>query len=687
MKVKSIIAGLGIGFSCLYGSIFSSSNIIKKQELNLQDSLVSWRSSFIQPHPDITLVNLDKEQDLSEFLESRRNFYVSFVSSLLEQEAAVVVLNLPYEWQKPEKRDGIEAQNNPKPNTLNSLFWDLIAKHHEKIILVAPSHQVSETNILDISPNNQIDNTIINYSHLIASPANLDNEELALSQIQAFFTYEDREAINPSNNQTIGRKFISQAFFDTNNSEKSMTEDATEPNELKSFAWLTLEKYQKNSLNKNNFKIPLSLKKINSNFWQPHETFKTLTLSEICQNNNIWDRQNSNCSLDGNSQIREHIYNKIVIVGFNSGDKLDVLSIKSPFRERKDFLFKQLKIPMGNKIKIPATEVQANVISSLMTNSYYQTLPKLGEVVIYILGGAIICIMMTSCNTSQCLKYLGLGMVGGYGSLSVIAFFSGWMLPIISPMLTWIAVTISVAAYLKNIQLIRDNERKQLQIAEETAIISQADKLIRRIWSDIHDDPLQELKVAMDDVELLDIPESESEAILDRLSYVGAKIRQYLDINPTAKFVIQPELRQGLAFAIEQHLKQLINSGKLQLKVVTNLQTINQPQFNSSWIDAREDIFRFFREAMTNVVRHAQGENSTATQVLVTLSQEAQQCTLLIENDGGVLNTVKDIKKKGGMGTKLMAEIAKSLPDGDWSRIALTDGGMRVQLQWQHDFK
>ncbi len=195
--------------------------------------------------------------------------------------------------------------------------------------------------------------------------------------------------------------------------------------------------------------------------------------------------------------IEKNILNKIVIIGFTEGDELDVSAMKSPFGEM-----------------IPGIEVEANLLSSLMTDSYYQTIPKLLEILIDLLGGAIIGGVIAFCTTRQCLAYLGLGMVGGYCILIVIAFTSGWMLPIVSPILTWIATAISIAVYLINIRLVLENERKQIQIAQEKAITSQAKKLMRRIWSNIHDDPLQELKVAMDDLELLSLPDRDREPIL-----------------------------------------------------------------------------------------------------------------------------------------------------------------------------
>ena len=48
-------------------------------------------------------------------------------------------------------------------------------------------------------------------------------------------------------------------------------------------------------------------------------------------------------------------------------------------------------------------------------------------------------------------------------------------------------------------------EIDRLQTVEQASVISQARKLMHRLASDIHDGPLQELKVIMDRLELLQI--------------------------------------------------------------------------------------------------------------------------------------------------------------------------------------
>jgi signal transduction histidine kinase len=73
-------------------------------------------------------------------------------------------------------------------------------------------------------------------------------------------------------------------------------------------------------------------------------------------------------------------------------------------------------------------------------------------------------------------------------------------------------------------------EIDRLQTVEQAAVISQAQKLMHRLASDIHDGPLQELKVIMDRLELLQLqhPEQSIDPILDQLSTLGTHLRQHL---------------------------------------------------------------------------------------------------------------------------------------------------------------
>ena len=232
-------------------------------------------------------------------------------------------------------------------------------------------------------------------------------------------------------------------------------------------------------------------------------------------------------------------------------------------------------------------------------------------------------------------------------------------------------------------------ELDRLHNIEQTAAIAQARKLLHRMAADIHDGPLQELKLVMDRIELLQMnyPDVDLNPILDRLEDLGNHLGQQLHQTREITLEITPDLREGLDIGLAKKLQHLIDSGELTLEVVQQLQPLAEPQLNSLWLEAREDIYRFFNEAIANVIYHAQPPQGTATQVKVSLVQQDSLCKLTIENDGEILDrAVLEIgdqqRKRGGYGMKLMDAIAADLPDGSFEKIALTEGGIRIQLNW-----
>jgi two-component sensor histidine kinase len=121
------------------------------------------------------------------------------------------------------------------------------------------------------------------------------------------------------------------------------------------------------------------------------------------------------------------------------------------------------------------------------------------------------------------------------------------------------------------------------------------------------------------------------------------------------------------------------------------IQPLEEPTLNSQWLEAREDIYSFFGEAVKNVVRHAQPPHGTATQVKISLCQQGTRCLLAVENDGAKLDDAVFARLDspgvwGGYGMKLMTAIAAELPEGAIERIALPEGGLRVTLSWTLQF-
>jgi signal transduction histidine kinase len=232
-------------------------------------------------------------------------------------------------------------------------------------------------------------------------------------------------------------------------------------------------------------------------------------------------------------------------------------------------------------------------------------------------------------------------------------------------------------------------EIDRLQTVEQTAVISQAHKLLHRVASNIHDGPLQELKLIMDCLELLQLKATpiDLNPILDQLSELGNHLRQQLSQTRAITLTITPELRNGLAQGIQTRLTQLNQSGELTLHVIQHLHPLEEPTLNSLWLEAREDIYRFFNEAIHNIIRHAQPPHGTATQITVSLEQQNTHCTLILENDGApidpaVFEPTPQQRQRGGYGTKLMDTIAAELPEGSLQRIPLEAGGLCVRLTW-----
>ncbi len=242
---------------------------------------------------------------------------------------------------------------------------------------------------------------------------------------------------------------------------------------------------------------------------------------------------------------------------------------------------------------------------------------------------------------------------------------------------------------LQNRQRLQEQqiELERLRRAEQEAAVDQARKLLYRVATDIHDRELQELKLVMDKVELMQWQSQQQQSIssgaydpvLQQLEGIGQGIRDQLnDVRTLAsKLHVSPELKEGLHLGIRTHLDRLVSTGALTLTVHPTLEPLQEIS-TSEWLDMREDILRFLREAIGNVIGHVQPPKGNGTYMAVILSQTDQQCLLEIVNDGEELGPAR----KGGYGSKVMNTIAQGLPGGSWRRHRLPTGETRVELQW-----
>jgi signal transduction histidine kinase len=461
-------------------------------------------------------------------------------------------------------------------------------------------------------------------------------------------------------------------------------EDFHKTHELKSVAVLALEKFSQPLWNKVRSQVvlhgqtSLTQSTVQINFWEPVHTFSQIDVKSLCIASLTFDR----CVVPPNAPDAQTVRNKIVLIDLPQ-EYLDTFGTLSPF---------------GNRMSV--AEVQASLVASLMTNSFRRTMPAWCDYTITTLGAAFISWLIAAQMAKSKFSYsfrniwFLLSVVGVYTSLSLLFSWHRLVLPLTVPVLTWLVTGVTVAICLLFWQKQQQFAQQQRKLAERQAILSQARKLLHRVASDIHDGPLQELKLVMDGIELLAVnnPTINPNPLLDRLEAVGRDLRARLRNTRTMaeKLEITPELHSGLDKGIRQHLQHLVSSGELTLKVEARLQPLLELESDSTWIDAREDIFRFFKEAIANVIRHAQPPNGTATRVTVSLVSQGIQGTLSVENDAiqpehPTLESTSRRKHIGGYGTKLMATVAAELPGGYWERVPLADGGMQVILTWTLD--
>ncbi|NJK72102.1 MAG: CHASE2 domain-containing protein [Synechococcaceae cyanobacterium SM2_3_60] len=233
-----------------------------------------------------------------------------------------------------------------------------------------------------------------------------------------------------------------------------------------------------------------------------------------------------------------------------------------------------------------AVEIQAQVISSLLQDNRYQPLPRLAVWLVLVLVS-----LASTWGGRQRLVWLGIIWVL-YGAWAVVQLaYGGWLWPLALPWLASVGTAVSVSVMAVLAQNRRRLQQQQAELealrqAEREAVIQQARKLLYRVATDIHDRELQDLKVVMDDLELLqlDLPQTHHRSIdrmIQTLAAVGTGVRQQLnDVRLLAgKLGVSPRLRGGLAEGIRQYVQELQTSQTLILPIaIDDLQPSMSPK-------------------------------------------------------------------------------------------------------------
>jgi len=639
---------LSLSWGLFFGFFISIHPLMKKVEVYIYDYLIQ-QAKLPATNSSIILVKANDEK-LAPTKE--KLVYANLVERLLEGGASVIVLNLPHSWRNPDDNHWFNSQFSHRP------LRALGQKYSEQVVLVTPIPTQTDSEKRQFKV----------YNHLL-------NQDLKHSippqKIQGFFEYN----------------FIQQSPIDINSAtrrihlnDRLIRSDNLQKTHLKSFAVIALKKHTQfldQTLSIYNQKLLTTEKIKGINFGQKKRQFTTLSLSDICG-----DNQRVLCQPTSRSKQVPLIRNNIVIVGFTKGNLLNTMPIQFPRGET-----------------IPAIKFQAYLLANLMTDSFFSPLPQ-GLVIILLVSGGILItsIIMLGfnqaaflCLSRSCWSFL-IGTGIAFGGLTFILFYNYITIPVILPILTGLGCGTAtwICQWIQQKQDCISQQRLEIEqhiVNEQQVALSQAQKILYRVGNELHSGALQELKLLMDDLELLQLGASSVEisSILEKAEKIGTELRLALyDTHWMAqKLHINSELNEGLVVAIKCKLKELNRRDNIDIKIIQKIQLLPEPIHNLVWIDAREEIFRFFNEAISNVIYHALPPHGNATYVKVILSWQ-NKCELVIENDG--VQILSSAQKSTGYGSRLMESVATKLPQGHWERTILSQEKVRVRLVWEHRF-
>lgn len=643
--------------------------------------------------------------------------YTSLIENLIELGAKVVLINLP-----SEVVDSPELLTPTESGLSGDSVRTLVENHSDKIVLASPPelkrsgpffrvyNQFLPTDSRTLKPIFPPE-TIQGFSEfsIPVTPFAKDGLTAFTSQNTSQQSFTGRSlhnllkaySINPVRYPYVVEKRFNSGLSDTNASNNAGGDPV---NVFQSAVCLAVDKLNRSNVCSNRSLPFYSDLHVSFSMWQIG--FPKSLGQEFC-GTKIIDlvQQVTGCDRAfrrdfSQSQIAK-VEDKIIIIDFPQNDpnrSALLTSVESGSSEPSK----------SSPATLSPAEMQANVLASVLSNNIQYPLSQEWSLGLTLAGSMLVAWLLSPGLSKSRLWWLTrgplivLGIPLVYAALLPIGFAWRLVLPITLPILTWVLTGISMTLVLL-LKKSREQAAKQRhELTQRNATLSRTRKVLSRVATDIHDGPLQELKLVMDQVEELETlidPELlvvktsvKSEPIVDKLVRIGQDIRNQLNdlqIIARKQLDISPELVSGLAQGIQTHLKQLEERGDLRLRVKQRIKPLQEPELNPDWIDDREDIFRFFKEAINNVMRHAQQPYGRAAWVEVYLEQQGEQCRLAIANDGVNVsgNTSKPLDQLAdhlpkGTGTKTMETIAISLDGGHWKRTLSPEGILRVELFW-----
>lgn len=452
----------GVGWGTLI-SLLAGSPAFYSLESLAQQKVWQWRGSQA-PDPRVILVGIDGRVEGSkggnqvDFLLERAN-YAALTQRLFLSGAKVVVLNLPSSFIVPQTL-GLEDLDAP--------LRRLIQQYPDRIVIATRSSQSFQQTELGI------------YNHFLPF-SSLQLEYLVPPEhVQGFVQYR-LDAAGILRWADILAPFIRR--------------DSQERQIFASVEALTLSKLLPPRAEQ---LFSHSVKPLQFNPLGPTGQVQTLPFEQVCP-----PRLIQVCHGDVDPQIAQQLQGKAVFVGFVGGYP-ETFPVTTPYGS-----------------SIPAVEVQAQIVSSMLTGQFYTSMSFVGGGVVMEMAGILTGLVLMKKRQflsmlpaqkrrpkgrTVFLGLIGIGLYEGWCLVQFLLF--RWIWPFVLPILV---VGLTAASSVLTLVLLHNRDRlkmQQLELealrrAEQEAVIDQARKLLYRVATDIHDQELQDLKVVMDSVELL----------------------------------------------------------------------------------------------------------------------------------------------------------------------------------------
>ncbi|MEN9225411.1 MAG: CHASE2 domain-containing protein [Thermostichus sp. HHBFW_bins_43] len=660
--------GWGLGWATLL-NLSAQHPLLVRMESDAQQWLYTWRGPQ-EPSPSVVIVGIDGRiegrEDSSDgrqnidFLLERANYAGLTLRLLEEAEARVVVLNLPSSFVVPQ---------NLGNENLDAPLRQVVQRYPDRLVLATRSSESFRRAEISI------------YNHFLPFSSLRLEYLVPPEHVQGVVQYRVDGA-------GILRKAQLRGLY--------LRRDSQEEQMFASVEGLAFAKYDPERASR--WFRERGLDPVQFNPLGAQHTIPIIPIERVCppailqvgsgSASQIVNPSQACFGSDGipplDPEIAAQLRDRVVLVGFVGGYP------------------ETFPVQTADGSQISAVELQAQILSSLITGDVYQSVPSgLAAAVVYLLGGGTGLLLvfyhphlpLSPWKQQRSLLWPILGLVV-YAGWAVAQFLLWrWIWPLALPAL---AIGLTGVSLLLTLIILQNQERllaqqqelEHLRRAEQEAAIDQARKLLYRVATDIHDRELQELKVVMDNLESLqwqqqrgkELNPSVYDRLLEQLEGIGRGIREQLnDVRILAtKLHISPSLREGLHRGIETYLDDLVQTGSLTVSLQRQLQPLNEPN-TSEWFDQREDILRFLREAIGNIIAHVQPPKGNASFVKVSLMQTDHHCCLAVVNDGVEYAP----SPGGGYGSKAMNTIARYLPKGSWHRTHTPEGHTHVELHWE----